>query len=143
MSIKSLFASIAHVVGIGGAAASATISTATLASVHQMGNSLAGSLAASAEQSGPIGAAIATAISASNTAAKADPTMTGNAKLTNAIASVAPVVVAEAAKVGMTGIEAEAERYAEMAIENALSIVKATLLAKLGAALLHDIGINI
>ena len=69
--------------------------------------------------------------------------MTSKSKLTNAITVVTLVVIAEAAKVGLAGVEAEAERFAEMVIENELSLLKLTPLAKLGAALLHDIGVNV
>lgn len=143
MSLKSVLASVAHAVGIGTAVASATVSTTALTTLHQLGSSLAGSVAVSAEQSSPIGAAIASAIKASDDAAAANPAMTSGEKLTSAIAAVAPAIITEAAKVGLTGIEAEAERFAEMAIENALSILRATPLATLGAALLHDIGVNV
>lgn len=143
MSLKSLFAAAAHAVGLSAKVTSATIGTAALASVRQLGDSLAGSLGAAAEGSGPIGAAIASAIKASDAAAAADPSMTSGAKLTAAISQVAPVVVTEAAKVGLSGIEAEAERFAEMAIENALSLLKLTPLAKLAMALLHDVGVNV
>ena len=143
MSLKSIFASVAHAVGIGATAASATVSTAALSSIHQLGNSLAGAVAAAGEQGNAIGVAVTSGIKSADAAAVADPSMTSQAKLTHAIGVVAPAVVAEAAKVGVTGIEAEAERFAEMVIENELSLLKLTPLAKLGAALLHDIGVNV
>lgn len=143
MSLKKIFASVAHAVGLGTAAASATLSTTALTSVHQLGKSLAGSIAAVGEQSNPVGAAIAAGIKAADDAAAADPSLTSPGKLKVAVGIAAPAIIAEAAKVGVTGIEAEAERWAEMAIENALSLLKMTPLARLGMALLHDIGVNV
>lgn len=143
MSLKSLFASVAHAVGIGATTASVTVKDAGLASLHQMANSLAGSVAVAGDQSNPVGAAIAAGIKAADDAAAANPGMTSSQKLTTAIGIAAPAIITEAAKVGVTAEIAEAERFAEMAIENALSLLKITPLAELGAALLHDIGVNV
>lgn len=143
MSLKSVFASVAHAVGIGGSAATATVSAAALATLHQLGNSLAGSIAAAGTASNPIGAAISAGIKAADDAAAANPGMTSGQKLATAIETATPVAIAEAAKVGVTGVEAEVARWLEMAIENELSKLKQTPLARLGVALLHDIGVNI
>lgn len=63
-------------------------------------------------------------------AAAADPSMTSSGQLEAAIAASVPTIIAEAAEVGMSGIEAEAERFAKLAIENALSVLKVTPLAR-------------
>ena len=70
------------------------------------------------------------------------PAKTGAEKRADVIAAVAPVVVAEVAKGGLSGIEKDAETFAGLVLEEVLGSVKKTPVVQIGEAILKLLGIG-
>ena len=85
----------------------------------------------------PIGAATLAAITAAEATGKP-----GAEKRADVIAAVAPLVVTEAAKGGVSAVVADAEQFAGLVLEEVLATVKQTPIVAIGAALLKLLGVG-
>ncbi|MGI4765392.1 MAG: hypothetical protein ACRYGP_10080, partial [Janthinobacterium lividum] len=109
------------------------------ASVVASGESILTRAVATAAQPGnPIGAAAIAAAKAAET-----PGASGAEKKAAVIAAIVPVIAQEAMKGGITELEADAETFAGMVVEEVVSIMKSTPLGILAAAVLHVFGVKL
>ena len=121
------------------------ISNAQLASLKAQGvtlgtatvSGLAKGVAVAAQIGNPIGAATLAAITAAEQTGK-----TGSEKRADVIAAVAPLVVTEAAKGGVSAVVADAEQFAGLVPEEVLATVKQTPVVAIGMAVLKMLGIG-
>ena len=102
-----------------------------------VGSTLTAAVSLAAQTGKPIGPATLDAIDAAEATGK-----TGTEKRADAIAAVAPLVLAQAAKGSVTALLADAEQFAALVLEEVLATVKKTPIVMIGEALLKVLGIN-
>ncbi|WP_242095403.1 hypothetical protein [Sphingomonas sp. CROZ-RG-20F-R02-07] len=120
------------------------VTSAKLAQLKADGHSLATAatsaittaVAVAAQTGNPIGAAALKAVTTAEST-----TLTGAEKKAQAISIVKDVVIAEAAKGGVSAAIADAEQFAGMVVEEVVATMKQTPIVKLGLALLHALGL--
>ncbi|WP_267378070.1 MULTISPECIES: hypothetical protein [unclassified Sphingomonas] len=121
------------------------ISNAQLAALKAQGvtlgtaaaSGLTKAVAVAAQIGNPIGAATLAAVTAAEVTGKP-----GADKRADVIAAVAPLVVTEAAKGGVSAVVTDAEQFAGLVLEEVLASVKPTPIVAIGLALLKALGIG-